>query len=77
MTTTAYLLIELESGHKKTLHKTIALLPGVKACNRVSGPYDIIAVIEIPDEDSNLGQISESLRNLQGVSRMVTCFILD
>jgi len=47
----AYVLIEMAAGHSGNLVRSLEDQPSVRSISRVTGPYDVIAIIE--DEDLN------------------------
>jgi DNA-binding Lrp family transcriptional regulator len=47
----AYVLIEMAAGHSGNLVRSLKDQPSVSSISRVTGPYDVIAIIE--DEDLN------------------------
>jgi DNA-binding Lrp family transcriptional regulator len=50
-------------------------LEGVKKTDLVTGPYDVIAPIEVIDF-SGVGSVIREIDSLPGVSRTVTCLAL-
>ncbi|MCX5748706.1 MAG: Lrp/AsnC ligand binding domain-containing protein [Candidatus Saganbacteria bacterium] len=75
--TQAYILIECHPGKGQELSKAIAHLPVIKQVHFVTGPYDVIAFVEVPD----LKQLGDVLiKNIQStgyVSRTLTCITVD
>ena len=49
MATKAYILIETTVGKASRVTGELKSLPGVEAVDGVTGPYDIIAVVQAPD----------------------------
>ena len=49
MSVSAYILIEAIPGKSGSIEKEILNIDGVKAGHSVTGPYDVIAVIEKDD----------------------------
>ena len=47
--TQAYVLIECHPGKGQELAKILAPLKYVKQAHFVTGPYDVIAFVEVPD----------------------------
>lgn len=75
--TKAYLLIETNIGEILSLQNAIAKINGVKTVNTVTGPYDMIALLEAESADQ-IGQvILNKIRKLPGVSRTLTCIVLS
>lgn len=74
----AYVLIETEPGkmvkdvfHK--LEKTEAKACKIVALDAITGPYDIIAIIEGPDLSSIGKMVTDSIGSTPGVQRTLTC----
>ena len=74
---TAYVLIEMAAGHSRDLADTLRELQVVKDVDRVTGPYDIVAVLEA----SNINDISDivntEIHSRKGVVRTTTCVGLE
>lgn len=73
MSKTAYLLIEAEPGLSFNVIRGLRDLPEVTGADFVSGPYDIIAKIQVDDVNAIGRLITEEVHPLQGVVRTVTC----
>ena len=73
MATKAYVLIETAVGKSKDVVASIQKLPGVKSVDVVTGPYDLIAVVEMPDLNSVGELITSKIHPLGGITRTVTC----
>ncbi len=73
MATKAYLLVETAVGKTRDVANTLRSLSGIETVDVVTGPYDIIAVIN-GDDMSVVGTlVTESVHTVQGVVRTVTC----
>ncbi len=73
MATKAYLLVETAVGKTRDVASTLRSLSGIETVDVVTGPYDIIAVIN-GDDMSVVGTlVTESIHTVQGVVRTVTC----
>ena len=77
MTTKAYLLIETSVGASKEVLNKIAQLDGVKSADPVTGPYDIITVVERQDLDGIASLVTEEIGSIDGISRNVTCVAIN
>ena len=73
MATRAFILIETAVGKTRDVAAILTGLEGVQSADVVTGPYDIIAVLE----SSNMNSIGELLtgnvHSIPGVVRTVTC----
>ena len=77
MAAKAFILIETAVGKTKEVTASLEQLAGVKTVDTVTGPYDIIAIIE----GSNLNDIGDlvtsKIHPITGISRTVTCLALS
>jgi len=75
--TQAYILIECRPGKGQDLAKVLERLPYVKQAHFVTGPYDVIAFVEVPDL-KNLGDILvKDVQSTGNVARTLTCITVD
>ena len=76
MAAKAFVLIETDVG--KTREVTIALeqLKGMKSVDLVTGPYDIIAIIEAEELNEIGDLITGKIHPIHGISRTVTCLAI-
>lgn len=76
MSAKAFVLIETAVGRNKEVAAALEKLPGIKSVDIVTGPYDIIAIIE----GTNLNEIGDlvtgKIHPVPGISRTVTCLAL-
>ena len=70
---TAYVLIEMSAGHSRGLLEKLKADPNVREASRVTGPYDIIAVIVAKDLSAVSSTVASSIHPAQGVLRTTTC----
>jgi len=76
MTAKAFVLIETAVGKSRAVLDLICRLPGVKSVDTVTGPYDIIAVVEA-DELDDIGElITGKIHPVAGINRTVTCLVI-
>jgi DNA-binding Lrp family transcriptional regulator len=77
MAVRGYVLIETEVGKAKSVSSAIAAInypkAKVAAVDTVTGPYDVIVLIEADDLDSMGNAITEAVQKVQGVQRTTTC----
>ena len=77
MAAKAFVLIETVVGKNKDVVSAIRQLSGVKSVDVVTGPYDIIAVIE-GETLNDIGEVVTSrIHPISGISRTVTCLALS
>ncbi|AIC16326.1 Lrp/AsnC ligand binding domain-containing protein [Nitrososphaera viennensis] len=65
--TKAFVLINADTGVEGLLHEEIKALDGVKEVYELYGEYDIMAVVEEPDEKEVQRVVSWELRKIKGV----------
>ena len=76
MTAKAFILIETAEGQTRAVLAILSKSKGVKSVNAVTGPYDIIAVVE-GKTLSDVGDIvTGKIHPIAGISRTVTCLAL-
>jgi DNA-binding Lrp family transcriptional regulator len=73
MTTQAVILIEIAVGKTKEVAESLKGVAGIQSTFLVTGPYDVIAVIEAPDMRGIGNLVEEKIHSLSGVTRTVTC----
>ena len=73
MATRAYILIETSVGKNRDVGNALRKLPGIEKVDNVTGPYDIIAVVEAPDLNSIGDLVTSSIHIISGIVRTVTC----
>ena len=72
----AYVLIEMVAGQSRSLVDTLTGMSGVRDVVRVTGPYDVIVVMEGDDLDQISNFVTDSIHTLKGVARTTTCVSL-
>ena len=73
MATKAYLLVETAVGKTRDVASTLRDLSGIESVDVVTGPYDIIAVINGDDMAVVGNLVTEKIHTVTGVVRTVTC----
>jgi len=77
MTKRAFVLLQTAPGKAAEVSASIKQFNGVRSVDAVSGPYDIIAVVEAEDL-TELGVIVTTIiAPVSGVSRWVVCATLS
>jgi len=72
----AFVLIETEVGKTKEVVAEISNAAGINEVHTVTGPYDIIAVIE-KETLSDIGDlVTTKIHGTKGVARTVTCLVV-
>ena len=73
MANRAYILIETAVGKTREVAGTLREVEGIQSVDVVTGPYDIIAVVSVPDINTMGGLVTEKIHAVGGVVRTVTC----
>ena len=73
MSTRAYILVETAVGKTRDVAAALGALSGMQSVDVVTGPYDIIAVIDGVDMMAVGNLITEMVHTVSGVVRTVTC----
>lgn len=69
----AYILITAAPGKAGSMLRKIAGVSGVKFIHAVTGPYDAIAYIEVPNFSEIGDLVVSQVQKVDGVSRTLTC----
>lgn len=76
MAARAFVLIETAVGRTKEVATRLGELDGVKSVDVVTGPYDVIAIVEA-ETLSDIGSIiTDKIHPTPGISRTVTCLVI-
>jgi DNA-binding Lrp family transcriptional regulator len=73
MSAKAFVLIETAVGKTKEVVSILNQMKGLKSVDTVTGPYDVIAVIEAEDLNEIGDLITGKIHTIEGISRTVTC----
>ena len=73
MAAKCYILIETAVGNTRNVATAVKALAEVKSVDLVTGPYDIILVVEAQDLHSIGEFVIAKVHTLPGVNRTVTC----
>ena len=73
MAVKAFILLETKVGKTKEVVATLSKIDGMKSVDAVTGPYDIITVIEENDLNAIGNLVTRSIHTIDGVIRTVTC----
>jgi len=72
----AYVLIEAEAGQVGSVIAALRGLQGVRTADVITGPYDLIAVIELPDQRAIGRLVMDELHGIAGIKRTITCLAI-
>lgn len=77
MAVKAFVLIEVAVGKTKEVVTALQKVEGVKSVEAVTGPYDIIAVVEKPDVNAIGDLVTRNVHSISGIARTVTCLTVQ
>ena len=77
MATKAYVLIETAVGKTREVVAYLKQLPGVRSADVVTGPYDIIAIVEGTDLGSIGDMVTGQIHVINGITCSVTCLAVS
>lgn len=69
----AYVLVKTEGGNIKGVIAGIMRIKGVKEVNAVTGPFDLIVVVEGKDINEVGKVVAMRIRSIKGVKDTLTC----
>ena len=73
MSAKAFVLIETAVGKNKEVVAALSQLEGVKSVDAVTGPYDVIAVVEGKNLNDIGDLVTGKIHPIAGITRTVTC----
>lgn len=76
MATKAYVLIKAAVDKLNEVADALCVTPGVSSVDPVSGPYDIIVLVEGMDMNAVGRVISFGIKPISGVTRTLTCLFV-
>ena len=72
----AYICIECKVGFTKEVVEGLKQLKGIKSVEMVTGPYDVIAVLELNSLHEIGESITQHIQLVNGITRTVTCLVV-
>ena len=73
----AYVLIEVEAGQIEEVIAALRSLQGIRAADIVTGPYDIIATIDLPEQRLIGRLVMDTIHGIAGLKRTITCLAIQ
>jgi DNA-binding Lrp family transcriptional regulator len=75
--TKAYVLIETTVGKNREVVASLKRTKGVCEVNTVTGPFDLIALVEA-DSLAGVGDVvTAKIHPIPGITRTVTCLVME
>ena len=72
----AFILMETTVGRTREVVTVLSRLQGIQTVDTVTGPYDIIAVIEAETLNEIGDLVTAHIHPIAGISRTVTCLVV-
>lgn len=76
MATKAYILVRTEVGKTNDVVSSLRAIKGVTAVDLVSGPYDVVAVVEADDANTVGRLVINQMHSLEGLCSTLTCVVI-
>lgn len=76
MTIKAYIMVEAGIGKSREVAQALQKIKEVKSADAVTGPYDIVAVVETADMNSLGEVITKQIHQISGITRTLTCVVV-
>ena len=73
----AFVLISMATGHSRNLVISLQERDGIEVVDRVTGPYDVIAVLGADDINAISEIVADQIHSLEGVVRTTTCVSME
>ncbi len=77
MAVKAFILIDTSPGKAKEVAQKLRQVQGVSAAHAVTGPHDIIAVVDSSDVSSLGEMVVQKIQSVTGVNRSLTSIVAD
>lgn len=75
--TAAIILLNIEKARWRSVKEELLQLPGIDYLGAVTGNFDFVLMVRVPDVDTLRDVVLERLQGLKGVRGTHTAFILD
>jgi DNA-binding Lrp family transcriptional regulator len=76
MAAKAFVLIETEVGKTRAVVTALQKLKGIASVDTVTGPYDIIAILQGESLNDIGDLVTGKIHPIPGISRTVTCLAI-
>lgn len=76
MSIKAYILANVEAGMGQEVVEALSALEGVESADNVTGPYDVIALVEVPDTTALGDLVINGIQLIDGVDYTLTCVVI-
>ena len=75
MVAQAYVLIEATAGKGNDIVAALRALPQTVLVDRVTGPYDVICILELDSLDDLGSAVRDGIHSIDGILRTTSCAV--
>ncbi len=75
MAALAYVLIEATAGEGNDIVNALRAMPRTVQVDRVTGPYDVICILELDSLDDLGTAVREGIHSIDGIVRTTSCAV--
>ena len=76
MSVKAYILANVEAGMGEGVIEALSATEGVKSAHNVTGPYDVIALVEVSDTAALGELVVNDIQLIDGIDYTHTCVVM-
>ncbi len=77
MSVHAYVLVQTDVGKAADVTRLVREIEGVVSAENVTGPYDVIALLEAGSIDEAGRLVVAKVQRIEGITRTVTCPVVN
>jgi DNA-binding Lrp family transcriptional regulator len=77
MTVNAYVLVQTDVGRAADVTRFMREIDGVVSADDVTGPYDVIVLIQAASIDEVGRLVVSQMQRIEGITRTVTCPVVN
>ncbi len=72
----AYVFIDIEAGTAQKVYRELDRITNVAQVDIVTGPYDMIALVQGPDFNQIGNVVMNKIQTIEGVVNSITCYVI-
>jgi len=76
MSVKAYILANVEVGMGAEVFAALSAIEGITSAHNVTGPYDVIALVEVPDTAALGELVVNEIQLIDGIGYTLTCVVM-
>lgn len=73
----AYVLIKVKPGTARNVYNKLDRLSSIQQVDAVTGPYDIIAIVQGSDLNAIGNIVMDKVLTIEGISNSMTCSVIQ